>query len=238
MRRLLLMLSCATLLPSLAVAQDTTASVGTAGWRPFVVTPFLGTQLYDKASALEGNTPTAGIDVTYRITPMLGIGVMLGASRPMTDANMFPLVRMQAGDTSLYYRVGQRVSQYTYGVQAVASLPAVSRFTPYADLGVGRFTFNMDPQAVGTTRRYSGPMFSLGAGLSFLVGSRTGFSVDLRDIVLSSFDRSQLDATDPLFRDPNFDPTPPGQPAAKSTVHNLRLSIGVRFVPDAKGGSQ
>lgn len=238
MRRLLLIVSCATLLPALAVAQDTTGVGGAGEWRPFVVTPFLGTQLYDRSSALEGNTPAAGIDVTYRITRMFGVGVMLGASRPLTDANMFPLVRMQAGDTSLYYRVGQRLTQYVYGLQGMASLPTASRFNPYVDAGIGRCTFDMDPQAVGTTERYSGPMFSLGAGLSFLVGSRTGFTVDLRDIILSSFDRSRLDATDRLFRDTNFDQTPPGQPAPSSTVHNLRLSIGVRFVPDARGGTQ
>ena len=44
----------------------------------------------------------------------------------------------------------------------------------------------------------------------------------------------RLDATDPLFRDDRFDAIPAGKPAARSTVHNIRVSLGVSFVPRSK----
>lgn len=240
MRRILLVAVAATALPAALRAQAApdSANPSPGGWRPFVVTPFVGMRLNDTHSALRRSVPVAGLDLTYRFNRYAGLGITLGAGRPKTDGDFFPLVRMQAGDTSDYFRVSQRLTEYTYGVQGLAMLPA-ARIVPYASAGVGRYTFIMDPQAVSANRRYSGPMFSVGGGLNIPMGTRTGVTLDARDVILASYDRERLDATDPLFRDDTrFDPVAAGKPQPRSTIHNLRFSIGVSFIPDARGGGQ
>lgn len=230
-------LLCATLAPTVAAAQqDTTmvdASIGSGNWRPFVVTPAIGIQAYDSRSAFKRAAGAAAMDFTYRFTPRIGVGVSLGVAIPETDGEYFPLVRQQAGDTSLYYRVSQRVTEYTYGVHASGMLP-MGRFTPFALAGLGRYTFTMDPQATGGTRRYSGPLYLLGGGINVPLGDVAGFTIDVRDLILASFERERLDATDPLFRDDRFDAIPAGKPGPRSTVHNIRVSLGVSFVPRSK----
>ena len=209
---------------------DTLPSSG-SGRRPFVVTPYLGWQAFDEASALRGNA-AFGLDLAYRLSANLGIALSGGAVRPETDGEFFPLVRL-GGDSSRYYRVSQRVTEYTYGVAAIGMVP-MGRLTPYAIGGVGRYLFTMNPQATGATSRFGGPMFMVGGGVNMPLGARTGVTLDLRDVIFGSFERERLDATDPLFRDTRFDPVPAGKPEPKSTLHNIRLSIGVSFVPDSK----
>jgi len=243
MRRLIFTLGCATLLASPAGAQDSvrvddTAAPTAPARRPFVITPSVGLLRHDQHSALRRTSPAFGLDFVYRLDARFGVGLTGTVSRPETDGSYFPLVRIPAGDTSYYYRVSQRVVEYMYGVHGTASIP-LGRFSPYAVGSLGRYTFTMDPQAVGGTRRASGPMFALGAGISFPVGQGTGITVDLRDVVLADFDRNEFDATDPLLWDPErFDPIPGGKPSARSTVHTLRLTIGLSFIPDDEEGSR
>ena len=236
MRRLTLALAGATLAAAPARAQDSvrvgdTARAASETARPFVITPAVGLLLHDQHSALRRTSPAFGLDFVYRLNSRFGIGLTGTVSRPETDGSYFPLVRIPAGDTSYYYRVSQRVVEYMYGVHGTATIP-LGRFSPYAVGSLGRYTFTMDPQAVGGTRRASGPMLALGAGISFPVGRGTGITVDLRDVVLADFERGEFDATDPLLWDPErFDPVPGGKPAPRSTVHTLRLTIGLSFVP-------
>jgi hypothetical protein len=207
---------------------------GGSGRQLFWVSPSVGVQLSDRASALDRAVPVAGLDVNYRLTPFLAIGFTGSASRPKTDAEFFNLVEMPVGDTSEFYRVSQRVTQFTYGVQAVATF-TTARFAPYALGSLGGYTFSMDPQAVGGTRRYSGPAASVGGGLRIPVGGNAGVVLDARDVIFLSYERERLDATDPLLHTRNFDPVPAGKPAPKSAIHNLRFSLGVTFVPRGRG---
>ena len=238
MRRSLIAAACLALASGTLRAQDSTVVVdetsgSEAGSRPFTVTPSVGVQMYDTHSGFRRSTVAAGIDFSYRLGRMLGIGVTASAARPETDETYFPLVRQSAGDTSLYYRVSQRVEEYTIGARATGSFP-IGRFLPYVGVGAGMYSLTMDPQAVGTTKRSSGPMFSFGGGINVPFGDRAGITLDLRDVVFTSFDRDDLDATDPLFRDDRFDPIPAGKPAPRSSVHNIRFSVGVSFVPSSK----
>lgn len=242
MMRRLLLLSCGVLLAAVpARAQDAdTLSVEegavSTGRSPFQVTPSIGVLLQDESSALRRTTGVLGIDFMYRLNEMFAVGFTGSVARPKTDGEFFPLVRIPAGDTSLYYRVSQNVIGYTYGLQGQASM-RVQRFSPYATAAVGRYLFSLDPQAYDQVRRYGGPMFSLGAGVHVPLGSRAGMSVDLRDVIFASFEREEFDATDPLMRDTRFDPVPGGKPAAKSTIHNIRLTFGVSFIPAAREGT-
>ncbi|HKG95980.1 MAG TPA: hypothetical protein VKA84_28970 [Gemmatimonadaceae bacterium] len=212
---------------------------GGSGGRPFLVSPSIGIQLSDRASALARSVPVASLDVNYRLTPVLAIGFSGSAARPKTDGRFFSLVELPAGDTSDFYRVSQRVTQFTYAVQAVASFTASilegPRLHPYVLASVGGYTFTMDPQAMGRTTRYSGPSAAFGGGLRFPIGANAGVLFDARDVIFFSYERSRLDATDPLLRTDKFDPVPLGKPAAKSTAHNIRLSLGVTFVPRGRG---
>jgi hypothetical protein len=175
--------------------------------------------------------------MNFRFTSMLALGLTASVGRPMTDGTYFPLVRMQAADTSLYYRVSQRITSYTIGAHAVATAP-LGRFAPYGLIGIGRSFLEMDPQTTGTTTRSSGPMFSLGGGINILLRQNSGITFDIRDVVFTNFDREVLNGTDPLFRDDRVDQTPSGIPGKKSTIHNIRLSVGVSFVPDSKQGER
>lgn len=246
MRRLALGLWCGLLASTAAGAQQDTVMQTLegrdAGPRPFTVTPYIGAQMYDKASALKSGTPVVGLDVMYRLRQMFGVGMGLGltlsAARPETDATYFPMVRLEEGPVSTYYRVSQRLTQYTYGAQLIASLPTVARFVPYLSGSGGGYLFDMNAQEVGRTTRYKGWAWSFGGGANVQVGPRTGFSFDIRDMVLFEYDRNRLDATDPLLRDPRFDPVRSGVPAPKNPVHNFRFSVGVSFIPDSKEGAR
>lgn len=234
MRRICLALAVSVLAPTLAAAQDT-LEVRERPSAParFMVTPYVGLDIHDRSSALRRSSGTAALDVLYRIDRIFSLGVSGSVGRPRTDGTYFPLVRINAGDTSLYNRVSQRMTQYTYGIQGQATL-RIRGASPYVSAGLGRYTFTLDPQAVGTTERYSGPLFSIGTGINVPVGSRSGISIDLRDVILSSFERDRLDATDPFLRDARFDAVAAGKPDARSLVHTLRLSIGVSFVPESR----
>ena len=241
MRRLLLALGCALLFPALAAAQNdtTTTDEGPRVARhPFQITPTAGVLLQDTHSGFRRSSGTFGLDFLYELTPMFSVGLTGGVARPETDGTFFPLVAIPAGDTTLYYRVSQHVVEYTYGAHGVAQFP-LGRLTPFASGSLGRYTFTLDPQAVGTTRRISGPMVSVGGGAQVRLGRRSGVTFELRDVILSSFDRNDFDATDPLLRDPTrFDPIPGGKPAPRSTVHSLRLTIGLSFIPESREGGR
>ena len=203
--------------------------------RPFSVTPYLGYQGYDNQSALQGGGVFA-LDITYRFRSWLGLGVTGSASRPTTDGTYFPLVRL-GGDSSRYYRVSQRVTEYTIGAHGVVSR-TMGAFSPYVAGSAGFYQFEMNPQAVGTTKRFSGPMTSIGAGLKWQLGSRTGIAFDLRDVIYGNFDLAKLDAGDPLFRDDRYDPVPAGKPEPWSLINNIRFAVGVSFLPAPKGGAR
>ena len=240
-RRILLLLCGLALAAAPTKAQEpdsvlTDDGPVTTGRSPFQITPSIGVMLQDEASALQRTTGVLGLDFMYRLTEMIGVGFTGSVARPKTDGEFFPLVRIPAGDTSLYYRVSQNVVQYTFGIQGQAKMQ-LGRYAPYATASLGRYLFSLDPQAYDNVRRYGGPMFSLGAGVHVPLGSRAGMSVDLRDVIFTSFDRQEFDATDPLLRDPRFDPVPGGKPAAKSTIHNIRLTLGVSFIPAAREGT-
>ena len=238
-RRILLLLCAALLVAMPAGAQDTLlvddGPVST-GRSPFQITPSLGVILQDEASALRRTTGVLGIDFMYRLNEMFGLGFTGSVARPRTDGDFFPLVRLPAGDTSLYFRVSQPVVEYAYGLQGQAKMP-MGRWSPYATAAIGRYLFTMDPQANDGVKRYGGPMFSFGGGIHVPFGNRAGMSVDLRDVIFSSFERDEFDATDPLMRDTRFDPIPGGKPEAKSTVHNIRLTFGVSFIPASREGT-
>ena len=54
------------------------------------------------------------------------------------------------------------------------------------------------------------------------------------DVIFLRYDRDRLSLSDPLFAEdlfPNPDPVPP---AAKRTVHNVRLSVVFSYVPGAR----
>ena len=240
-RRILLLLSALALAAAPARAQEpdsvlTDEGPVNTGSSPFQITPSIGVMLQDESTALQRTTGVLGLDFIYRLNDIIGLGFTGSVARPTTDGEFFPLVRIPAGDTSLYYRVSQNVVQYTFGIQGQAKLQ-LGRYAPYATAGLGRYLFSLDPQAFDNVRRYGGPMFSLGAGVHVPLGSRAGMSIDLRDVIFTSFDRDEFDATDPRMRDPRFDPVPGGKPAAKSTVHNFRLTLGVSFIPSAREGT-
>ena len=242
MTRRILFLLCGALLaaaPARAQEADTLLAGDepvSSARSPFLITPSIGLMVHDEASALRRTTGVLGLDFLYRLGETFGVGFTGSVARPETDGEFFPLVRIPAGDTSLYYRVSQPVVEYTYGIQGQARM-SLGRWAPYANAAIGRYLFTLDPQANDGVRRYGGPMFSLGAGIHVPLGSRAGMSIDLRDVIFSSFERDEFDATDPLLRDPRFDPIPGGKPDAKSTVHNLRLSVGVSFIPAAREGT-
>jgi hypothetical protein len=223
-------------LPAVVHAQDEIIADTTEtsnARRPFTVTPYLGYQGYDNQSALKGGGVFA-LDITYRLRSWLGLGVTGSASRPVTDGSYFPLVRL-GGDSSRYYRISQRVTEYNIGVHGVVSRP-MGALAPYVSGSAGFYQFEMNPQAVGTTRRFSGPMTSIGAGAKWQIGSRTGIAVEIRDVIYGNFDRSKLDASDPLFRDLRYDPIPAGKPEPWSLLNNIRMAVGVSFLPAPKGG--
>lgn len=208
-------------------------------WRAM---PTLGVYTYDDATPLE-TTGFVGGEAHFSLNPSVSLGIAVSFARPEVDGSYFPLVLFKvAADTSLLFQAGQQATQVTYG--ALLSLGApLGRLYVYGQGGLGGYTYFMDDQVVrdlvqsGGKRSTTGVMIPVGAGVSYSVSSLVGIRIEVRDEILTDFDREDFNPVEPQFQNTceveNFcileaNGTPP-EPS--STVHNFRFNIGFEFTP-------
>lgn len=214
----------------------------------FTVTPILGTIRWDEASALANKeadergaftqtvfTPTIGLQADYKVWQQLGVGFYFEAARPTTRGDYFPAALFNFQTGSVLRTVSQRVTTFIYGVQATLGFD-IGQLQPYLSGGAGAVSVDLDAEQASGNRSFTNGSFQLGGGIGWQVSPSTSVRLDLRDYVFTGWDREQLNVVSPAYQNNLFPAANGNPPAPKSTVHNVRLAIGVSFVPRFGGG--
>lgn len=196
----------------------------------FEVSTLLSWQRFDEAAALE-NGPAAGLEVMYFARPAIAVGGYLAIGRPTTRGEYFPLVGLKFEDSTFFYLPDQTVTQIGFGIAGLLRLASLEPFAPYVTAGAGRTRFFMDPEQNRGIRAEGVATWMLGGGVHYSTGGGIGLRLDVRDEIYTSFDREIFSVVDPLFIDRTMPHPNPNIPEAKSTVHNIRLSLAFSFVP-------
>ena len=207
---------------------------GTAG-RSFTLMPHVGLMRFSTFSGLE-NAPAMGLDARYDLTPRIAIGTSVSVARANTRGSDFITALRYGdpskGDTTFLFRLQQPVTLLDASLNATLSLPAFARLEPYVTGGAGLYTFFLDPQAnAGTSRDFSRLSALLGGGLKLRLSQAAGITLDVRDLVLTNFDRERLAPSDARFRTNVYPEDFPPPPVAKDVVHNLLFSVGFTWTP-------
>lgn len=215
----------ATLLFGVAAADAGAQSPGGA----FTVAPHAGYFMFDEASGLD-DYATAGVDVAYHLNTYFSIGLFGDIARPTTIGKYFPRARHEFEDTTFTYRVSQQVTLANVGVAGWVSYP-VGPMAASLVAGVGRYTIFMDPQVMRRSESFGGLGFVVGGTLGYALSDNTGLQLSVRDYYFTDYERRALD---PVL-EPHVDDTWPefleGVPPRKERFHNLRVSVGLTFVP-------
>jgi hypothetical protein len=215
----------------------------------YQVDALTGWQWFDESAALDA-APLIGVRIGM---PVFGQAVSLGAlaafSRVLTRGSYFPYNRQiyfsdatHRNDTTLIFEVSQRVTLGTYGADARVRFGApgaagdglLGRLQFDLGGGVGGYTIWLDPEQERFNRSFSGLMFSVGAGIGANLWRDASVELRIDDMIFTDFDREQLSLSDPRLSDDLFPNPVPPPPAAKSTIHNPRLSVAFRFTPGAR----
>ena len=191
---------------------------------------------YDRAASIE-NSGVLAVDAVYEVNEFLAIGPTLTVSRPRTRGEdflaAFTFGDPTKGDTTFIYAVTQPITLVDVGLGARLGLPVGQRFSPYLAGGVGSYTIYLDAQSNGQPSRFSRLSATVAGGVNVALGSRGGILLDVRDQILTDFQRGRLRPTDSRFENVRFGEELPVPPGEKSTVHNLIFSIGFSFRPGA-----
>lgn len=243
------LLFAAAAAPAALRAQDTTlgpvpgasVSTGGAGGRSFTLMPHVGMLAFSKYSGLEKG-PAIGLDARYDLMPRLSLGTSVTLSRANTRGDDFITALRYGdpskGDTTFIFRLQQPVTMLNASLDATIAVPSFSaRIEPYLTGGAGLYSFFLDPQAnAGSSRDFSRLSALLGGGLRVRVSQAAGVTLDVRDLVLTNFDRERLAPSDARFRTGIYPEDFPTPPAAKDIVHNLLFSIGFTWTPARLAG--
>ena len=222
-------------------AQDTTLTpglstpTGVGAGRSFTLMPHVGMVRFSRYAGLE-NAPAIALDARYDLTPRIAIGTAIGLARANTRGSDFITALRYGdparGDTTLIFRLQQPVTMLDASLNATVTLPAFARLEPYVTGGAGLYTFFLDPQAnAGTARDFSRMSALLGGGLRLRLSSAAGLTLDVRDLVLTNFDRDRLAPSDARFRTNVYPEDFPAPPPTRDVLHNLLFSVGFTWTP-------
>lgn len=244
----LLVLAAPAALGAQVVDTVTAADSSESVHRTVEVSAIGGYQWFDKAAALR-NAPAAGLRIVNpRILGLAGLslGFTAGVSRPTTRGDYFPWNREiffsdinRRNDTTLVFEVSQRVTVANYGAElgwrvgggGAGAIPGLSAATLDLSAGAGGYAIWMDPEQNRGNKVHARPALSFGAGVGVPLRGATSIRVRLDDLVFLRYNRQWLSLHDPLFAEELFPNPTTTPPAAKSTVHNLRLSMQFSFFP-------
>jgi hypothetical protein len=204
------------------------AAAGPVAAQQFEIGPRLGYVKWKTETGLT-NAAMLGVDATYRVNSVIGVGVRFDFARPGTDGAYFPAEMTFGGDTTLIFAVSQPVTVMQYGVQARAEFGGAFGF--FAKGGAGGRTFTLDPQASFGRVSVTDWMFTAGAGVRFRAGGGTSISLEVQDLIYPNFARESLNPVEPRFRPTRFPDVVPVQPEFDGTAHNIYAAIAFTFTP-------
>jgi hypothetical protein len=223
---------------------EDTSAVAVTGPR-FEVSAVTGLQFFDESSALK-RSPLLGIRIAAPPVRGLTLGVSGAFARPVTRGEYFPWNRQiyfsdaaHTRDTVLIFEVSQRVTLATYGVEAAyrlgapttIALPGSAPFHLELGAGIGGYTIWLDPEQRRRNEAFNGLQLAFGAGIGVPLGPTSVLRLRVDDIIMTNYDRDLLSLHDPLFFDDLFPNPVKAPPAAKSTIHNPRISVAFSFTP-------
>ncbi|MBA3559527.1 MAG: outer membrane beta-barrel protein [Gemmatimonadaceae bacterium] len=204
----------------------------------FSVLPRLGAIDFDRASSLK-TAPFLGLDAEYHINRFFGIGTAVHVARPNTRAEDFLTTLTfgipTSGDTTFFFQTGQAITLLEGGLLGTLRYP-LGRFTPFLTGSAGYYRTFLDPQINRGARGWDGASYSYGGGFTVRFSERSGIQLDVRNLVLTDYERQSLEPS--LGRNPNifFEEDFNLPPDNKSSVNNLVLSLGFRYVPNVGSG--
>ena len=201
--------------------------------RQWTISPRAGWVNYQREASLE-NTQFLGVDVSYNFSRMFALGTNMSVARPQTRGEDFitslTFGSPTAGDTTYYFAVTQPVTVLDLGLNATARFP-LARFSPYITGGIGSYSLFTNPQVDRGARRTSAMSGSIGAGINIALSRGAGLQFDVRDQILTKYERDRLNPSENRFDETRFPEEFVVPPAPKETVHNLQFSIGFSFTP-------
>lgn len=225
----------ATVLFGLSLATGVAAAQGSGQWR---VIPSVGLLRYDRTTALSSTDggisklwPSVGLATSYAVRPNLHVGLYIQGGNARTDTAYFQPARLRFGPIDSIRQVSQDVIVLQYGVMAMVDLPFARRIGPYLQVGAGLHSIFPDVQQTASAASFSGGHVQLGGGFAYTIGS-VGLRLELIDYMWMDFDRADLDPVAPAEHATGVDGSAytwskPG------LIHNMRMSLGVTFVPGA-----
>ena len=196
-----------------------------------------GTQMYAVSSSLL-SSPMLALEALYQVTPRIAVGPAIQFHRADTDGSFYVAAVDFGADSTRIFEVGQTLSALHYGVNAHVSVMPGGNLDPYVVLGAGGATLYLDTQANDDFRRVTHRMAQAGAGVRYAVNEAAGIQLDVRDVIYMNFDRDVLNPVDDRLRNCKSDGTcrfPDAErtdiPDKQDMIHNIRLSIGLTYVP-------
>ncbi len=196
-----------------------------------------GTQMYAPSSALT-NSPMLALEALYQLTPRIALGPAIQFHRADTDGSFFVAAIDFGADSTRVFQVGQTLSALHYGLNAHISLMPGGALDPYVVVGGGGATLYLDTQANDNFRRVTHQMVLGGAGLRYTVSETAGIQLDVRDVIYRDFDRDILNPVEERLRNCGSDGScrfPDAErtdlPDKQDMIHNIRLSIGLTYIP-------
>ena len=196
-----------------------------------------GTQMYATSSSLM-SSPMLAMEALYQITPRIAVGPAIQFHRADTDGSFYVAAVDFGIDSTRVYQVGQTLSALHYGANAHVSVMPGGRLDPYVVVGAGGATLYLDTQANDDFRRVTHQMVQGGAGVRYAITEAAGVQIDVRDVIYLNFDRDVLNPVEERLRNCKSDGTcrfPDAErtdlPDKQDMIHNIRLSIGLTYVP-------
>jgi len=201
-----------------------------------------GMQGYDSSSGMNsGAFLSAG--AIYQITDRIGVGPSLQYTRNSSDGSFYTGVLDFGADSARVFQVGQTLNTLHYTADVRFDFLPENDIDPYVLGGIGGYTTYLETQANSGIGRLSDLLFQIGGGIRWSVSEGAGVIIDLRDVVYTNWDREDLNPIRPEHRNCSV-PGDPGStcrfpdaetstPDANSTLHNIRFTIGLTFIPGA-----
>jgi hypothetical protein len=206
----------------------------------FVLTPRLGAINFARAASIE-RASTIGLDAQYQVTRAFSIGTNFTFGRANTRGEDFLTTLtygvIGTGDTTLFFNLTQPVSVVDAQLAGTFQLPTTGRFTPFLTAGGGVYAFYLDPEANNGRDKFVGPSATVGGGVKIRFSRTAGVQLDVRNMMLTSYDRDRLRPSDSRFGNPMFGEDFAAPPEARSRINNLMFNIGFNFTPRFRSGS-
>lgn len=201
-----------------------------------------GMQGYDSSSGMNSGG-FLSVAALYQVTSRIALGPALQYTRNSSDGSFFTGVLDFGADSARVYQVGQTLNTLHYTLDGRFDILPENTIDPYVMAGIGGYTTYLETQPNENIGRLTDLMFQVGGGIRWALSPNAGLSIDLRDVVYTNWDRSNLNPIRPEHRncsvpgDPSsacrFPDAETSTPDAKDTIHNLRFSIGLTFIPGA-----